>query len=60
MTICDPACGCGSFLISLSKHLNDIYNITYTNIFKNMVFGVDIVAHNVERSNNCWHSCYKL
>ena len=41
-TFLDPACGCGSIIISLAEFINKKYGITYYNIFKNMLFGIDI------------------
>ena len=41
-TFLDPACGCGSILISLAEIMNRRYKISYKNIFENMLFGIDI------------------
>ena len=41
-TFLDPACGCGSILISLAEIMNRKYKISYKNIFENMLFGIDI------------------
>lgn len=41
-TFLDPACGCGSIIISLAEYINKKYGITYYNIFKKMLFGIDI------------------
>lgn len=48
-TICDPACGCGSFLISAARYLHTKYNMLYKDIYRDKIFGVDIIPHNVER-----------
>lgn len=49
-TVCDPACGCGSFLISVAKFIHDQYKLSYKLIFNKYLFGVDIVSHNIEKS----------
>ena len=38
----DPACGCGSIIISLAEYINKKYGLSYCNIFKTMIFGIDI------------------
>ena len=48
--ICDPSCGCASFLITVSKYINSKYNIPYINIYENIIYGVDIYKHNIEKA----------
>ncbi len=48
--ICDPACGCGSFLITIAKYLHDNYNYSFTDIFNESLYGVDIIEHNIEKA----------
>jgi len=48
-TICDPACGCGSFLLSAAEFIRKIHGISYNEIFNKYIFGVDIVEHNIEK-----------
>jgi len=48
-TVCDPACGCGSFLLSAAEYLHEKYNIEYGEIFDKYIFGVDIIEHNIEK-----------
>ena len=48
-TVCDPACGCGSFLLSAAEFIKKVHGITYNEIFDKYIFGVDIVEHNVEK-----------
>lgn len=45
--ICDPACGCGSFLVSIADHLHCKYNMSFKDIFKYYIYGVDILEHNI-------------
>lgn len=45
--IIDPACGCGSILISLAEYINDTQNITYETIFKNILYGIDINSKSI-------------
>jgi type I restriction-modification system DNA methylase subunit len=54
-TICDPACGCGSFLISASKYLKDKYKIPYADIYDKYIYGVDIIPHNIEKAKVLLH-----
>lgn len=49
-SICDPACGSGAFLIESAKFLNKKFQISYENIFKHHIFGIDILAVSVERA----------
>lgn len=48
--ICDPSCGCGSFLITVAKYIHQYFGLSYLEIYKNILFGVDIVPHNVEKA----------
>lgn len=49
-TICDPACGSGAFLVESSIFLNRKFNLSYEKIFKNFLFGVDILSTSVKRT----------
>lgn len=49
ITICDIACGCGSFLIDSSIELNQ-RGVTFFDIYKNNIYGVDIALYSVERT----------
>ncbi len=49
-TICDPACGCGSFLFTAAKFLHDKYGLSYKLIFADYLYGVDIAGHSIEKS----------
>ena len=40
--ICDPSCGCGSFLISCAIYLNKTFKLSYTEIFEKYIYGMDI------------------
>lgn len=50
LKICDPSCGCASFLITISKYLNEEYGLTYKYIYTNIIYGVDIYEHNIKKS----------
>ena len=41
-TVCDPACGCGSFLISTADYLHSRYDLTYSEIISHNLYGIDI------------------
>lgn len=56
-TICDPACGCGSFIVSAATYLNEQYNISYSDIFQQYIFGIDIIEHNILKTKIL---CYLL
>jgi hypothetical protein len=49
-TVCDPACGCAGFLYTTAKKIKSLTKLTYKEIFKNNIFGLDIQAYSVERS----------
>lgn len=48
--ICDPACGCGGFLLSAAKSLKIKFNRTYKEIFEQNLFGLDIHDYSTTRS----------
>jgi len=48
-TICDPACGCGSFLLSAAEFLKTKHGISYDEIFSKYIFGADIIEHNIKK-----------
>ncbi len=48
--IIDPACGCGSFLVSAAKKMKERYQISYKEIFSKYIFGVDIDKHSIEKA----------
>ncbi|HEL9638732.1 TPA: N-6 DNA methylase [Streptococcus suis] len=49
ITIVDPACGVGIFLISAAEYLNKRFQVPLDKIFKNNIFGIDIDEENVRR-----------
>ncbi|MEG0529223.1 MAG: N-6 DNA methylase, partial [Bacilli bacterium] len=52
---CDPACGCGSFLLSAAEYIHCKYNLTFNEIFESYIFGADIVSHNIEKCKTLFH-----
>ncbi|MHC1715018.1 MAG: class I SAM-dependent DNA methyltransferase [Acidaminococcaceae bacterium] len=40
--VCDPSCGCGSFLITAARWMHHRYNISYQELFSEYIYGVDI------------------
>lgn len=48
--LCDPACGCGGFLYTAAKCLHDISGRTYSEIFRDNIYGLDIQNFSVERA----------
>lgn len=49
-TICDPACGSGSFLVTLAATLHKRQKYSYSHIFQKMLFGVELLPYNVFRA----------
>lgn len=49
-SICDPACGSGAFLVESAKFIKREFNHSYSRIFKELLFGVDILPASVERT----------
>ncbi len=50
LKICDPACGCSGFLFSAAKKVKEISGISYSQIFEECIYGVDIQSYSVKRS----------
>jgi len=48
--VCDPACGCSGFLYTAAKAIQKRTGRTYTEIFKENIFGLDIQDYSVTRS----------
>lgn len=48
--ICDPSCGCGSFLVSIAEYLHNKFSLNFDIIFRDFIYGVDILEHNIEKS----------
>lgn len=49
ITICDIACGCGGFLIDSAIVLHK-KGVSYSEIFQNNIYGVDIAPYSIERT----------
>lgn len=49
-TICDPACGSGAFLIEAAKYLHQEFNISFERIYKDYLFGADILSSSLHRT----------
>ncbi|ENC6659896.1 N-6 DNA methylase, partial [Aeromonas hydrophila] len=55
-TICDPACGCGGFLLSATKKIKELNpQISYYEIYKDSIFGLDLKEYSVERTKILLH-----
>lgn len=48
--IADISCGSGAFLYTVSKHIKDKTSYSLFNIYKNNIFGLDIVEYAIERT----------
>jgi adenine-specific DNA-methyltransferase len=48
--VADIACGCSGFLFTVAKELRQRTGNTYTYIFQNQIFGLDIQEYSVTRS----------
>lgn len=53
--ICDPSCGCGSFLISAAEFIHHKYHISYSEVFKKYIFGIDIDIHAIEKAETLFN-----
>lgn len=49
LSIIDPGCGCGIFLISAIEYLSDRFHISVDDIIQNNIYGMDIDSDNVRR-----------
>lgn len=47
--IIDPGCGCGIFLIAASMMIHERFNVLYSDILRNNIFGVDVIPENARR-----------
>ena len=48
--ICDPSCGCGSFLLTAANYLHESFKLPYKEIFENYIFGADINPASIEQA----------
>ncbi len=48
--ICDPSCGCGAFLISVTKFISQKFNKPVIDTIEDNLFGVDIADYSVQRA----------
>ncbi|QER38354.1 N-6 DNA methylase [Acinetobacter suaedae] len=56
LLICDPACGCGGFLFSAVKKIKEINpNLSFSEIYKDFIFGLDLKEYSVERTKILLH-----
>ena len=49
ISIIDPSCGCGTFLVSAIEYIHNKYNISISDIVRNNIFGIDCISDNVRR-----------
>lgn len=50
LRIADIACGCGGFLVDTALYLYNNTNLSFYDIFKKNIFGIDIQKYSVERT----------
>lgn len=50
LKIADISCGCGGFLLSASKKLKKVTRLSYGEIFKNNIYGLDIQEYSINRT----------
>lgn len=48
--LCDPSCGCGSFLITAAELFHEQYKKSYFDLFTKYLYGVDIDSHAINRA----------
>lgn len=46
----DAACGCGGFLLTLSKAIKDKTNRSFSDIYKTQIYGADITEYSINRA----------
>lgn len=49
-TVCDPSAGCGSFLLTAAKWIHRNYKLSYSDIFDNYIYGVELSRNAVEQA----------
>lgn len=49
-SVVDPACGCGSFLITAAQWMHNKYDISYSEIFEKNITGFDVDEHSIEKA----------
>lgn len=49
ISIIDPGCGCGIFLISAAEYLHNRFNIGIDDIINNNIYGIELDADNARR-----------
>jgi methylase of polypeptide subunit release factors len=48
--IADISCGCGGFLLTASKKLKKVTRLSFREIFKNNIYGLDIQEYSINRT----------
>lgn len=49
-SVVDPACGCGSFLVTAARWMHKKYSISYSEIFEKNITGFDVDEHSIEKA----------
>ncbi|MEI3186656.1 MAG: N-6 DNA methylase [Lachnospiraceae bacterium] len=49
ITIIDPGCGCGIFLVSAIEYIHERFQISIKKLLRDHIFGIDINKDNVRR-----------
>ena len=49
ISIIDPSCGCGIFLISAIEYISKKFSIPIPDVISNNIYGIDIIKKNVSR-----------
>lgn len=49
LSVIDPGCGCGIFLITAAEMISSRFNISIDTVIRNNIYGIDIDANNVRR-----------
>jgi len=49
-SICDPSCGCGTFLIAAAIYLNQKFGKPFLSIIEKNLYGVDIADYSIRRT----------
>ena len=49
LSIIDPGCGCGMFLVSAAEYIHERFNVDIDTIIENNIYGIDLNDNNVRR-----------
>lgn len=48
--VCDPSCGCGSFLLTATVWIHEKFGISYHKVLSHYIYGIEIEEHAVKQA----------